>query len=340
MPTIKDVAKACGVSATTVSGILNNTPNAAGPKTRARVLDTIRRMNYSPSAVARGLSHRRMDMIGVVLDPGGWASLMADQHLGPIVDGVVSQSSHMRQRTVLYTERWSDWQNCLSVLSDGLCDGLLLIVPLVPDEFFEQLSRRKVPFVIIGDHRPEPDLSICDVDNVDAGRQITRHLIDLGHARIAMLRGEQSHQSSGLRATGYREALNERGVEYLPGLDMSGGYTRESGYEQTLALLDLPRDSRPTAIFGGDDRIAVGALEALKERGVRVPEDISVAGVNDSIEGATGHPPLTSLRQPSSEIGQEAVNLLLAHVRGVKDPGRKAVFPGTLIVRGTTGRAA
>jgi len=339
MPTIRDVANACGVSVTTVSGVLNNTPNAAGPETRARVLEMIERLNYSPNAVARGLSHRRMDMLGVVVDPVGWASLMADQHLGPIVDGVISQSSHLRQRTVLYTESWSDWENCLQTLSDGLCDGLLLVVPIVPDAFFDGLRRRRVPFVIIGDHRPEPELSICDVDNVGAGRQVTNYLLELGHKRIVMLRGNGEHQSTGLRALGYREALEAAGVTYDPALDIEGIYSFDSGYERTRTLLDVPWKSKPTAIFAADDRTAMGALEALKERGVQVPEEMSVVGINDSIEGATGVPPLTSLRQPGRDIGKEAVNILRAQVTGAEGPGRKVVLPGTLVVRGTTSPA-
>ncbi len=340
MPTIKDIANACGVSVTTVSGVLNNTSNAAGPETRRRVQDMIRKMNYSPSAVARGLSHRRMGTIGVVMDPSGWTSLMSDQHLGGITDGVISQSSHLRQRTVLYTESWANWETSLPTLTDGLCDGLILMVPIVPDEFFERLRSCQIPFVIIADHRPESDLSICDVDNVDAGRQITDHLLDLGHRRIAMLRGNTDHQSPILRAQGYRAALEARGVSYEPLLDaVEGAYCPEFGYERTLSLLKLPTTSRPTALFCGDDRIAMGALEALKERGVSVPEQMSVVGINDSLEGRVAQVPLTTLRQPSREIGVEAVNLVRAHITENEEPGRKVAIPGTLLVRSTTGVA-
>jgi len=337
MPTIKDVARACGVSVTTVSGVLNNTSNAASPETRLRVLDTIRKMNYSPSAVARGLTHRRMDTLGVVTDPRGWTSLMSDQHLGGITDGVISQSSHLRQRTVLYTESWANWQESLTTFTDGLCDGLILMVPIVPDEFYEQLLSRRIPFVIVRDHRPEPHRSVCDVDNVDAGRQITNYLLDLGHRRIAMLRGEDEHQSSTLRARGYRDALEARGVPYDPVLDRRrGGYYEESGYERTVLLLGLPADSRPTALFCGDDRIAMGALRALKAHGISVPEQISVVGINDSIEGATASIPLSTLRQPSREIGSGAVNLLRALITQTEESGQKVILPGTLIVRGTS----
>ena len=339
MPTIKDVARACGVSVTTVSGVLNNTSNAASPETRQRVLDTIQKMNYSPSAVARGLSYRRMETLGVVMDPHRWTSLMSDQHLGGITDGVISQSSHLRQRTVLYTETWGNWQTSLPTLTDGLCDGLILMVPIVPDAFFERLQSCRIPFVIVGDHRPEPHLSVCDVDNVDAGRQITDYLLDLGHRRIAMLRGDREHQSSVLRADGYREALEARGVPYDPALDLLGyGYSEDSGYEQALALLKLPKESRPTALFGGDDRVAMGALRALKEHAISVPEQVSVVGINDSLEGAAGPLPLTTLRQPSREIGINAVNLVRSFITKDKDaePGRKVILPGTLIVKSTT----
>jgi DNA-binding LacI/PurR family transcriptional regulator len=339
MPTIKDIARLSGVSVTTVSGVLNNTVNAASPETRLRVLDTIRKMNYAPSAVARGLSYQRMDTLGVVTDPHRWTSLMTDQHLGGIIDGIISQSSQLRQRTVLYTEPRPNWQSSLPTLADGLCDGLILMVPIVPDEFFEELQTRKVPFVIVGDHRPEPHLSVCDVDNVDAGRQITDYLLGLGHQRIAMLRGESDHQSSVLRACGYREALEAHGLTYDPAIDFCGGYYEASGYEQTRLLLNLPTVSRPTALFCGDDHIAMGALEALHNHGVSVPEEISVVGINDSIEGATGAKPLTTLRQPSREIGSSAVKVLRALITKKEESGQKIILPGMLIVRSTTGVA-
>nr|WP_301002543.1 LacI family DNA-binding transcriptional regulator [Capsulimonas corticalis] len=336
---MRDVAKACGVSVATVSGVLNNTPDAAGPETRERVLEMIQQMNYSPNAVARGLSHRRMNTIGVVMDYSGWGSLIADQHLGPIIDGVVAQNSRLRQKTLLYTERWSDAIANIPSFCDGFCDGLILIVPMAPENFFAQLFYRRTPFVIIGDHRTEPNMSIVDLDNIDAGRRITSYLIGLGHKRIAMLRGEDIHQSSLLRAQGYREELADNQLEYDPAIDLHGGYNVASGYKQAITLLDRPLESRPTALFCGDDRIALGALSALEERGVRVPEEISVVGINNSGEGASAKTPLTSMRQPGQEMGERAVDLLLSHIKGEEMPGRKMILPGSLIVRDTSGPA-
>ena len=122
------------------------------------------------------------------------------------------QNSQLRLKTLLYTEPWSEAVRNIPNFTDGFCDGLILIVPLVSEEFFDRLFQRRTPFVIIGDHRIEPHLSIVDLDNVDAGRTITSYLIDLGHKRIAVLRGHDTHRSSELRAQGYREALSEGGV--------------------------------------------------------------------------------------------------------------------------------
>jgi LacI family transcriptional regulator len=338
MATIRDVAKACGVSVATVSGVLNNTPDAAGPETRARILKIIRQMNYSPNAVARGLSHRRMNTIGVVMDFSGWGSLITDQHLGPIVDGIIGRNSQIKQKTLLYTESWADALDNVTTYCDGLCDGLLLVVPIVSDEFFAAVLRRRTPFVIIGDYREEPDLAAVDLDNVDAGRQITSYLIGLGHKRIAMLRGDEAHRSSGLRARGYREALEGVGIEYDPALDVNGTYDRESGYASGAKLFDeLPREKHPTALFCGDDRIALGALKALRDRGLHIPEDVSIIGINDSVDGAAADIPLSTLRQPGQEIGERAVDLLRAQITGEQGTARKQVLPGKLIIRSTTG---
>ena len=337
MTTIRDVARACGVSVATVSAVLNNTPKITGPETRKRVLAKIREMNYSTNAVARGLSRRRMNTVGLVMEYYGSTSLLADQHLGPIVDGVLAQCSHVGQRTLVYTATWYDAISAIPSLTDGFCDGLILVVPIVADEFFERMGERRVPFVIIGDNRTDSELTVVDVDNVDAGRQITRYLIGLGHRRIAMLRGEEVHRSSGLRAQGYREALEEGGYGYDPTLDWQSGYYYEAGYESAARLFEFPPEARPTALFCGDDRIALGAIDRLKEQGVRVPEDVSVVGINDSIEGAAREKPLTTLQQPGRQIGGSAVDLLLARVKGEAETGSKVLLPGKLIVRATSG---
>jgi len=339
MATIRDVAKACGVSPATVSGVLNNTPDAAGPETRERILDMIEQMNYSPSAVARGLSHRRMNTVGVVMEYRGWGTLITDQHLGPIFDGIVTRNSGLGQKTLLYPEPWPNAIANVPSFCDGFCDGLLLIVPMVPDDFFTRLSRRNMPYVIIGDSRSEANFSVVDLDNVDAGQQITSYLIGLGHKRIAMLRGHDTHRSPALRAQGYQDAVIKSGIGYDPALDLHGEYTFETGYDRTVALLKRPVELRPTALFCGDDRIALGALQALSDHGVRVPEDMSVVGINDSAEGAALPQPLTSLQQPGHEIGEASVNMLISQIAGEEAPGRKVALPGRLIIRGTSGPA-
>ena len=339
MATIRDVAKACGVSPATVSGVLNNTPDAAGPETRERVLEMIEQMNYSPSAVARGLSHRRMNTIGVVMEYGGWGTLITDQHLGPIFDGIVTRNSGLGQKTLLYPEPWPKAVENIPSFCDGFCDGLLLVVPMVTDDFFARLIRRGTPFVIIGDSRTEANFSVVDLDNIDAGRQITSYLIGLGHKRIAMLRGHDTHRSPSLRAQGYREALTSNGLEYDPSLDLHGEYGYGSGYDSTVALLDMAPERRPTALFCGDDRIAFGALDALKDRGVQVPEEMSVIGINDSEEGSARPLPLSSFQQPGLGIGESSVDILIAQIAGDEPPGRKVALPGKLTIRGTTGPA-
>jgi LacI family transcriptional regulator len=319
-----------------VSGVLNNTHDAAGPEMRERILEMIEQMNYSPSAVARGLSRRRMNTLGVVMQYD-WGTVIADQHVGPIFDGIVTRNTTMKQKTLLYPEPWSKAMANLPSFCDGFCDGILLIVPMVPTEFFERLIRRRLPFVIIGDSRTEENYTVVDVDNVDAGRQITSHLIELGHRRIAMLRGNDDHCSSVLRAQGYKESLQTARVQYDPSLDIHCGYTSSTGYQHTAALMDRPLSQRPTALFCGDDRIAFGALDALADRGIRVPEDISVVGINDSIEGAAMPVPLTSFQQPGRLIGNRSVDMLIFQITGEEQPGRKVAIPGKLIIRRTSG---
>ena len=152
-----------------------------------------------------------------------------------------------------------------------------------------------------------------------------------------MLRGDEAHQSSRLRAQGYRSALEERGRRYEEVLDLPGEYSAESGRAGVIKLLEMPRPLRPTAIFCGDDRIAMGVLELLKERGIDVPGEMSVVGLNDSVEAGQGHPALTTLRQPGRAIGERAVDMVRAQIMKQEGAGCKVALPGTLVARESSG---
>ena len=341
MATIRDVAKECGVSAMTVSAVLNNRPGYASPETRERVLRVVEEMGYQPNAIARGLTRQRMNTLGVILSYEGKLSLTSDRYFSPVLDGVFTATKANHQKTLVITEdHWEDVQANLNTYLDGHCDGLVFVLPILPADAFEPLVRRKLPFVGIGENRPEPQLSTVDMDNVQAGRLATRCLIELGHRRIAHLPGNAFLISVPEREAGYHRAMAEAGLPVDDSLIIAGTYHVESGYERTRALLRREPAARPTAIFCGDDFIAIGAYRALIEAGVRVPEDVSLIGVNGDREAAETGPGLSTVRQPLRQLGERAVEMVLARVALPRDDrpeaGDKVLLPGELVPRGST----
>ena len=325
--TIKDVARECNVSPMTVSWVMNK-PERVHHLTRERVIAAIERLNYSPSAVARGLVRQRMNTLGVVRV--GSVRVMSDPYFGHKLEGVLTRSHDKEQKTLLYIEDdWSKASEAISRFSDRQADGLLLIVPVDADSVFEVLECRGVPFVIIGDSRPEANLTTVDVDNVETGRIATQCLLDAGHRRIAHISGPYRHVSAGLRLEGYKLALRAAGIEMNPLLVAEGDYTIESGYSCASQLLEVARSERPSAIFCADDPMAFGAMDYLSEMGFKVPEDISLIGVNGGQDARDRG--LTTLRQPFEAIGELATDLMLEMIETGESFGRKELLPPYII---------
>jgi DNA-binding LacI/PurR family transcriptional regulator len=333
MPTIKDVARASGVSPATVSYVLNNGPKRVKAHTKERVLRTMREMNYHPSAVARGLSRKRMNAIGVVF-PNEFPTVLGNPYVGPVLDGILEVATRSHQNVTLFTgQLWSDMAHSLPVYCDGRCDGLILISPREGSDIISALLDRNVPFLLIGAMADEPSASSVDVDNVEAAKSLVAYLIEQGHRRIAYMGGNEDIQSARLRYEGYRLALQEAGIPYETDLVLEGFYTQISGYDRGRALAAWPKEDQPTALFCGSDEIAMGALQALKDSGVSVPKDISVAGFDDIAAAATSAPPLTTVRQPLHRLGERGAEILLARINERQTVGHRESHTAELIIR-------
>lgn len=339
MSSIRDVAIACGVSTATVSRVMNNHPGGATAETRERILETMRRMNYRPSAVARGLTRRRMNTLGVIMAATGESILAGDTYHARILDGILTENKRRAQKTLLYFENdWSEVKRNLPSYYDGQCDGLILMTPVVEPDFFAALRQHRVPFVVTGGVAVGEDISSVSMDDEHAGRMCTRHLIEQGHRRIAHLCGESNRASAQGRLQGYRNALAEAGIEQDESLILPGAYSQASGRKNAQRVLSIAADQQPTALFCADDPIAFGALQTLRDSNVDVPGEMSVVGVNDALACAWTHPPLTSFCQPYNEMGHRLASIVLSEIDGEMPPGRKETIEGTLIVRQSVGR--
>jgi LacI family transcriptional regulator len=203
----------------------------------------------------------------------------------------------------------------------------------LPTEYLLSLQNRNVPFVCVGESRPDKSLSVVDLDNVAAGYDATTHLLEAGHRRIALFSGDQNFLSSSQRMQGYKNALGDWGVAIDEALMLPGKYNTPSGYRRMRELLSAGGANLPTAIVCGDDWIALGAMQAVTEFGLIVPDDVSVIGINNNREGVASQPPLTTIDHPLRAIGQRAVDVVMEQVRNGVEPGEKCLLRGDLIIR-------
>jgi LacI family transcriptional regulator len=322
--TLKDVARLSKVSTVTVSNVLNGRPNVS-ERTRTRVLNAIKRTNYSVNLAAKGLAGGHTNMLGVLIPD------LATQYMGEIVWGISQEarqnSLEMLLSTALDVARERNQLNFL----ENITDGLILVLPHNTDDNL-RLSLNGKPVVMV-DHRGSTiKLPSIDVDNYAGGRMATEYLLRLDHRRIGFISG--FFEASASRFRGYKEALVNAGISFDPTLVVAGDFYQPSGFNGTNQLLNL--SNPPTAIFAANDLMAFGALEAIKEHGLRVPQDISVIGFDDIPMANQVFPPLTTIRQPLAEMGRAAVRMMLAKLRGVEPPSHRITLATELVERAST----
>ncbi|HEX5246800.1 MAG TPA: LacI family DNA-binding transcriptional regulator [Gaiellaceae bacterium] len=328
---IADVAARAGVGVATVSRVLNGHANVR-PATRDRVLDAIRTLNYRPSSVARNLSLQRTMVIGALLP--WFTNPSAVQRVRGIVDGL---SGSPYDLMVFDIESEDRQRRAFELFDRGdRADGLLIVSTNPPDLEVERINAAGLPCILVdGVHSSLPSIA---VDDVAGGEMATRHLIELGHRRIALIGDpppEFRFDWSRDRTRGYEQALARAGIELRPAYVREGTRLLHVARGIAAELLALPE--RPTAVFAASDTQAFGTLEAARALGIRVPEELSVIGFDD-IEVAS-YVGLTTVRQPLFESGRRGAELLLRALSGRQVDLRAELLPLELVVRSTTGPA-
>lgn len=346
MPTLKDVAKKCGVSTATVSYVLNNSPRQVLPATRDRVLKAIAEMGYQPNAYARALKGFRTKVIGVVF-PHVTVPL-TNVYFGPMLEGILAEATKRRMATLLLTGfTWEETEQGAEREFSGICDGFLLIAPRRDSQFAGELSKRGVPLVSVGTQIADRTVSSVDADNRLGGRLATDHLLGLGHRRIGIVLTEEDvspsstgkpekHTWSALeRQAGHSESLRNWGLTPDPELIAT---ISADPIASRSAVRDLVLGHKPTAIFGCNDGAAYRIVEVCRDLGIRVPEDLSVIGFDDISNAATFDPPLTTIRQPISDIGANAVKMLCSQIDSLAQDRHveHELLPVELILRKST----
>lgn len=326
--TISDVARAAGVSVPTVSKVVNGRYGVA-PATSKRVLEVVAALGYETSLVASSLRRRRTNVIGILV--AEFESFSVE-----LLKGISSAATGTGYELLAYSglvasgSRTGWERRSLSRLAGTLIDGAIVITPTV------LMPTTSIPVVAIDPHTGPGGPSTIDSDNVAGARAATRHLIELGHRRIAHIRGRSDLASAELREAGYRESLAAAGIPFDPALVRDGGYQAALTAEAARELLTSP--DRPTAVFAANDMSALGVLTVARELGLRVPQDLSVIGFDDVPEAANSTPPLTTMAQPLHDLGAQALEMLVGLLNGQDVPSH-VQLPAELVIRASTGPA-
>jgi DNA-binding LacI/PurR family transcriptional regulator len=336
MATIKDIAKISGVSYPTVSHVLNRTRDVS-PKTQKKVFDAINKLGYIPNGVARGLRRSRMNTIGVVF-PFPVTSFFTTHCYGPIVDGIMVGAQSHKQTAMFYVaEHYPDIPESLQQYCDGRSDGLVVIGQRTNLPFVAALKARSYPFVCVTEAWEDSGVPYVDAMQSQLASGLLDHFVSLGHRRIAILPGREAEINVQQRLIGSNEGLDRHGLSREECPISFGNYDPQSGYDRTRDLFqDSKPGSRPTAILCFNDHLAWGALAALADLGLKCPEDVSVAGIDDSPPSVSSNPPLTSMRLPLHEIGEQAISVLIDVINGEPRDIAHRNIPGELIVRQST----
>jgi DNA-binding LacI/PurR family transcriptional regulator len=330
-PTMRDVARVAGVPLSAVPLVVANKPGVAEER-RQRVHEAMAQLGYAPAA-ARA---RRARRIGLVIEALR-VPVLTDIFYGEVIAGIQAEAqAHGCSVWLQVFDENAQTIDAITQAARDECDGLILANGgELTDARIGMLAASGIPLVLVDNHVLGRELHCVLVDNLGAGCIATRHLIDLGHRRIAMLPGPRRYRNLVDRLDGYLDALSEAGIPSDPALmPPPPAYEERKGEAQTQALLALPEP--PTAILAVSDKTAFGALGVLQRAAVRVPDDVSLASIDDVLDAATTVPALTTVAVPKREMGGWAVRRLLGLLDDPSGPPRKTVLYPRLVERAST----
>lgn len=336
--TIDDIAKRAGVSIKTVSRVVNNEPNVR-EETRSRVQKAIQELNYRPNTSARRLAGNRSYLIALVYDdPSAYPNASAN-YVTNLHGGVLKKSRELGYDLLIHPCEYES-RNLVNeiraLIEHSNIDGLIMAPPLAEVRSVVKLLRdMKKPVVRVSPGNVR-EFDAVHTNDREVSAEMTRYLASLGHQRIAFIRGHKDHRAISNRALGYQDGLKQCGLPQRKNLLIQGDNSFESGLECAGRLLSRKRP--PSAIFAGNDDMAVGVLRMAHELDIHVPKELSVAGFDDVPLARQVWPPLTSVYQPVFKMAEKATDLLFRQINGEQLTGPTLV-DSTLIVRQSTGPA-
>ncbi len=331
--TIRDIANHANVSITTVSRVLNKKPDVK-EETRDRVNRTIRELGYTPNIVARGLVLKRSNVIGFIVPD------ITNPNLPELARGIVNKARSYGYNVMIFDTNHDKRveKEAIRVLQSKQVAGIILSFNEANKEELEKLKVERFPIVQIYRKSSQSVVSTIALDNVHSGYTATNHLIELGHRRIAHISVGVGVQSGTERLEGYRKALSDAGIDVDKDLVQFGSNNAESGYKCMIRLLELPPGRLPTSVFVCHDSMAAGVYDAVFDKGLSIPEDISIIGHDNNLISTLIRPKLTTVDTFKFQLGEAGVELLMEEIGNDKPLNKEIIVKPELFLRDSTRR--
>lgn len=310
---INEIARRCDVSIATVSRVLNN-KSSVKAGTRSRILQVAKELNYKPSPIARGLSRKRTDTIGVILPE------LVDEFFMNIIQGIDEQA-HRHNLYLMISSSHSqrnDLETILEFMSSGRVDGVIIMAPAMQEEIYNIISRSKRPVVLLNCCAGKNDVVRFGIDNYRGAYLMTEHLVGHGYKTIGMVKGPERNVEASDRHKGFKDALEAHNLNYDPSLIIQGDFSMRSGYYGFLRMMS--QAEKAEAVFFANDMMALGAYEAARSSNLKIPQDVAMAGFDDIFSSRIITPRLTTVHTPIIELGGRAMNYLIKMIEWDVDP--------------------
>jgi len=332
--TLKEVAAELGVSTMTVSRAINDRPNVDA-KTKQRILDVAQKMGYTPNHVAKSLVSSKTFTIGVIIPE------ISHSFFPEVVRGIEELTNTKYYQIFLTntSDSFETEQKVIDALRSKRVDGILVSSSLTTDDFsyYKRIIKSGLPLVFFDRCIEDIGASCISVNDQTASRQITEHLIGHEYKKIAYLSGPKRISIGKERLDGYLSAMNKHKIEVDDRWIVEDGFNEKGGYNAMKKLLALPEESRPRAVVAVNDPVAIGAMSAIKEEGLNIPEDIAIVGFTNDIRAELMPCPLTTVHQPAYEVGKKAASKLIKTIENNNEPIENIELITSLVIRHSCG---
>lgn len=327
---IYDVAKKAGVSVVTVSRVINKYPNVR-KSSQEKVMNAMRELDYKPNAAARSLAKGKTNMIGLVIPTA------KDFFMSEVLSSI---EKSLRKRGLFLVVSFAadeiDFEDssCIRLFREDRVDGILILSPIKNDEYLIELKKNNFPFVLLDQHHSNLQVPSVTIDNFTGGYAAAKALLEGGAKKIAHICGPDKYESSSERLRGYKQALMDYNIKLDASLIVEGDFSVQSGYRITEKW--IKEDTLPDAIFAADDNTAFGVIDAARKYNISIPDRLSVIGYDNHPFSSSLHPSLSTINQPTEELGEAGVEFLLNIIEGKFKRTSTIVLKPELILRQTT----